>query len=1123
MLHCRKANLTTKMRDKLLALLFTVSLVLAPATGSVAAAPGGLGTDVVESDDETVAFSEGVVDPTAEVQFDEDGGAVDPALADAEGTTTAVVRLDGADQSQIASLDEEAAVDSLKSHAAASQQDVLRFAAQRDGIEVQERFWILNGVLVEIDTSEVDVRTLSRIQGVERVHANFDVSLPEPERTAGTSVETTDGGDDYATTYGLDQIDAPEVWSNFGTQGEGVGVAVLDTGVDPDHPDIQIEDDNFVAVDSEGNVDNVAPFDDEGHGTHVSGTVAGGNASGEHIGVAPGATLYHAKVLGSGGGGSFAQIAGGMEWAANESGVDVVSMSLGATGFFPELIEPVQNLEAAGKLVVSSSGNSGVGSSGTPGNIYEVMAIGASNADGDIASFSSGEKVDTSADWGADAPADWPDEYYVPDYAAPGAAVKSAQNGGGYTEKSGTSMAAPHFAGAVALMLSAGGDSLQKSTIQEALTETADKPPNAAQDRYGDGIIDVYAATQQVTLNQSITGVVTDESGDPVTGATVTTDQGFETVTDKFGEYTLLAEAGTVEVNVTGFGVENATETVEVADGETAVQNFTVTPALGVDPVTGQTDAVEGGEAVGVTVDVANLESYTAELADGYDEANATLFVDGSQVPFGTTIEFDEPLDGPVTVTVETAGGTTGDLSIVHTFGGLGDTTTVTTGPTEVFADVKRVGVVDDSGEYGKDVAETLRGQLPSNYQVDVVGSPTATDSVGTYDAFVVQKLEETNAAAFTNATSGYEAGVVYLDQYGVGSNGIEARSAAIGDPTEVTEGFDGGYPNLVNYPTDHPIFENVGAGGPIQLHEASFSDRVQFTGTEANVLADVSAGSNGDVRGAAVAVDEERWDVLAASLGYTSFVGAGDYLPEADLILGNAVEVAANPPGPAGNISVTNATVTPTQNSTVTVETSVENVSGYEVTLEFDPQKLQVDEVTGIDMADPVVDVDNQAGEVVLTQAQATPVDGAQFAQVDFETVGLESGESATIEVDEATSRVYDTNGSAYITDVDDGAVDVLEAELGDVNADGAVTAGDAVIVQRYIAGLPTETDDSQIAALADVNQDGAVTSADVTAILQMVAGGDDASDADEESSDRSETNVDAPTATGGATAVDA
>lgn len=1116
MLHCRKAKLTTNMRDKLLALLFTVSLVLAPATGSVAAAPGGLGTDVVASDDETVAFSEGVVNPTAEVQFDEDGGVIDPTLTDAEGTVTAVVRLNGADQSRIASMDETAAVDSLKSHAAASQQDVLRFAAQRDGIEVQERFWILNGVLVEIDTSEVDIRTLSRIEGVERVHANFDVSLPEPERTGSTSVETTDGGDEYATTYGLDQINAPEVWSNLGTQGEGVGVAVLDTGVDPDHPDIQIQDENFVAVDDEGNVDNVAPFDDEGHGTHVSGTVAGGNASGEHIGVAPGATLYHAKVLGSGGGGSFAQIAGGMEWAANESGVDVVSMSLGATGFFPELIEPVQNLEAAGKIVVSSSGNSGVGSSGTPGNVYEVMAIGASNADGDIASFSSGEKVDTSEDWGADAPADWPDEYYVPDYAAPGAAVKSAQNGGGYTEKSGTSMAAPHFAGAIALMLSAGGDSLQKSTIQEALTDTADKPADAAQDRYGDGIIDVYAAAQQVTLNQSITGVVTDESGEPVTGATVTTDQGFEAVTDKFGEYTVLAEAGTVDVSVTGFGVENTTETVNVAEGETAVQNFTVTPALGVDPVTGQTDAVEAGQEVGVTVDVANLESYTAELADGYDEANATLFVDGSQVPFGTTIEFDQPLDGPVTVTVETAGGTSGELSVVHTFGGLGDTTTVTTGPTEVFADVKRVGVVDDNDEYGKDVADTLRVQLPANYQVDTVDSTTAVDSVDTYDAFVVQYLDETNAGAFTNATSGYAAGVVYLDQYGVGSNGLEVRSATIDDPTEVTEGFDGGLPHLVNYPADHPIFEGVGTGSPIQLHEASFSDRTQFTGTEANVLADVSAGPS-DVRGSAVAVDEERWDVLAASLGYTSFVGAGDYTPEADLILGNAVEVAANPPGPAGNISVTNATVTPSQNSTVTVETSVEGVSGYEVTLEFDPQKLQVDEVTGIDMADPVVNVDNQAGEVVLTQAQATPVDGAEFADVEFETSGLESGESATIEVNATASRVYDTNGSAYITNVDNGGVDVLAAELGDVNADGTVTAGDAVIVQRYIAGLPTETDDSQIAALADVNQDGAVTSADVTAILQQVAGTADASGDDgEESSDRSETNVEAPAATG-------
>ncbi|ERH12531.1 MAG: hypothetical protein J07HB67_01551, partial [halophilic archaeon J07HB67] len=278
-------------------------------------------------------------------------------------------------------------------------------------------------------------------------------------------------------------------------------------------------------------------------------------------------------------------------------------------------------------------------------------------------------------------------------------------------------MAAPHFAGALALLLAAGGESLDKSTIQETLTETATLPPNADPTRYGDGIIDVQAAAQQVTLNQSVTGVVTDTSGEPVPEATVTTDQGFETVTDKNGGYTVLAQPGEVQVNVSGFGIESASETVQVSENETATLNVTTAATVDVVPLTPQPESVGAGEDVSVTVDVANVESYSAELADGFDQANATLFVDGTEVPFGTTIEFDQPVDGPVTVTVETADDANGELAIDHTFGGLDESLAVTTGPTQVFANLKTVGVVDDDGEYGSDVAATLGEQLPGNYE----------------------------------------------------------------------------------------------------------------------------------------------------------------------------------------------------------------------------------------------------------------------------------------------------------------------------------------------------------------------------------------------------------------------
>ena len=1085
------------MRKKGLAVLFAVLMALAPTAGVAGAAGatsvgGEQSASSAQQVTDRLSFADGVVQRDAAVEFGEPG-QISPSLQDAEGTTTVIVRLGKVDRARLSGLSEQEAVETMKTHAAQTQQNLLRFTGQTDGIEAVERFWILNGVLVEVNTDEVSLEQLSRVEGVERVHPNFDVSLPEPEDSRQTSSdEFSASNDGYETTYGVDQINAPEVWDTFNTQGEGIDVAVLDTGVNPDHPDIEISDDRFVAVDADGNVDESAEaFDNDGHGTHVAGTVAGGNASGEYIGVAPEATMWHAKVLDGTGGGTFAQVAGGMQWAANQSEIEIVSMSLGAGGFSAELIEPQQNLEEAGKILVASAGNSGEGNSGTPGNLYEAIAAGASNENGNIASFSSGQLVDTSEDWGEAAPDDWPSEYYVPDYAAPGVAVKSADYQGGYTELSGTSMSAPHISGAIALMLAVGGENLEQETVEEALSDTAFAPvEDPPQDRYGDGIVDVFNATSQVGLNQSITGTVTGASGESVAGATVTTDQGFETTTNENGEYTVLAETGTAEVTVSGFGIETTSATVEVSENETVTQDFTVDPAFDVTLLSGQPAVIEGGQNTSATAQVANLEAYTAELADGYDEANATLYVNGQQVPFGQTITFDEPTDVTATVTVETAEGTSGNVSVMHTFEGLNQSVEVTTGPTEVFAQFKQVGVVDDNGEFGGAVATTLNEQLPANYAVSVIDSETAIESTGTYDAYVVQNLEEENGEAFTEATVGYDVGTVYLDQWGSDSNGIEVRSEALGDPEETDQSLSGGKPAYAGYPAEHPIFAGVGDGEPIQLHDDTFDDHSWFSGTDATVLADVQAG--GEFEGSGVAVSEARWDILGASLGYTTFIEGESYTDEADVILGNMVTVAANPPEPAGTVTATNATLAPGQESaSVTVKTDIDGVSGYGITVNFDPEKVQVTDVSGVDTADPVVNLDNEEGTLFMTQAQAEGIDNPEFVEVTFDTTALENGESANVSMSAADSAVYDTNGSAFVVGgYDDGQISVLSAQLGDVDADGEITAGDAVVLQRYLVGLPTQVPADQIEALGDVNQDGQITSADVTLILQIVAG---------------------------------
>ena len=1063
-------------RNVIFAAVFTVVLLLAPVGGAVGVAPASGGTDAAT---DAASFGDGVQNPGAPVEFGTQSD-VDPALQEADGTVEVIFRFDAIDRASLQGVTGQAAVQTLKRHSAATQQNFLRYAGSTEGIEVRERFWIANAVLAEVDTDEVSIERVTEIKGVDRAHANFELTVPETQQESASADNVRSA--DYNTTYGLDQINATEVWDEYNTMGEGVGVAVLDTGVDPDHPDIDIDPDNFVEATEDG-VENVDPYDSSDHGTHVSGTVVGGNASGEYIGVAPGAELYHGLVI-PGGGGSFAQVANGMEWAANESGVDIVSMSLGAEGYFPEMIEPTQNIEAAGKVLVASAGNSYEGSSGSPGNVYETIAAGASNEDGGIASFSSGEEVDTDADWGSDAPSDWPDTYVVPDYAAPGVAVKSAQPGGGYQELSGTSMAAPHISGAYALMLSAAGD-IDKSTATGALTETAFAPvEDPDPTRYGDGIIDIKDATDMVALEQEITGTVTDDNGSAIGGASVSTDQGFEATTNGDGEYTVLAETGNVTVTADAFGAESASQTVEVGDNETVTANFSLGPALGVSLESGQASAVEGGQNVSATVQVANLETYTAELGDGFSAENATVYLNGNEIAFGEPVELGG-ISGTATVTVETADGSSGDLSVVHTFEGAGDSLEVTTGPTEVFAEFTQVGVVDDDGEYGSDVASRAASQLPASYELTVIDADTAIDSTDEYDAFVVQQIDEENAEAFADATASVGVGTVYLDQWGSDSNGIEARSNAIGAPAEVDDdlGDESSYTNIA---TDHPVFDGIDSD-TVQLHTGI--DVSYFNGAEGTVLAD--AQFDGDtVPGSGVAVSEDRWDVLGAGLGSTLFVSGDEFTEEANTVLANMVEVAANPPEPAGTVEVTETTVSPGSSAEVTLQTDVSNVSGYEATIEFDPEKLQVEDVSGEDMADPVVEIDNENGEVFLTQAQAEGADSPQMASIEFEVVGMENGEEADVGLVGSESGVFDTTGDAYLTNWEDGQVTVLDGQLGDVNADGEITAGDAVIVQRYIAGLPTEVPDDQIEMLGDVNQDGQITSADVTYILQIVAG---------------------------------
>ena len=386
-------------------------------------------------------------------------------------------------------------VEDLVDHANETQTTVVA-DVEAEGGEVVRRFWLTNALLVRGDDELRD--SLEKRDGV-RTHDNHAFAAPAQADTEDTS--------SFDVKPGVEQVNATGVWEEFGVRGDDVSVAVLDTGVNVTHPDIELrttdpEDPHYPGGWAEfgatGERIDSTPYDAGKHGTHVSGTVAGGNASGTWIGVAPEAELMHAKVFDSDTG-SFARILAGIEWSVSQD-AEVISLSFGmrcegSPTYIDDMVEPIRNAHASGSLVVAATGNEGEGCSSSPGNVYDTLSVGAVNPDGDVPSFSGGAEVETEDAWGENAPSDWPMSYTVPDVTAPGVGVLSAVPGGGYERMDGTSMATPHVAGVAALVESATEDDLTPAEQRAVLTQTATKPGGGDPDtRHGVGVIDSYAA-----------------------------------------------------------------------------------------------------------------------------------------------------------------------------------------------------------------------------------------------------------------------------------------------------------------------------------------------------------------------------------------------------------------------------------------------------------------------------------------------------------------------------------------------------------------------------------------------------------------------------------------------------
>ena len=333
-----------------------------------------------------------------------------------------------------------------------------------------------------------------------------------------------------------------------GYDGSGVTVAVIDTGIDGMHVGLDdMDDDNSTDdpkiigfYDPVNNPDKVNgtevfPYDDQGHGSHCAGTVAGtGAPSYDHPGMAPGAFLVGVKVLDAGGSGSFAVVMAGMQWTVDyryEFNIRAASMSLGGPGAIEwtsseeDSVNRMSNeMVRAGITMLIAAGNSAVSAQiGTPGSSEDAITVGALDKDTSIAIYSSQGPTEEGR--------------IKPNLAFVGSDVMSVAHntGDGYVAFSGTSMATPGTAGTVALMLQANPD-LSPFDVRNILQETATYrechymlanepcaedllPKNRQNNVYGHGHVEALAAVMEAAqrdyqLDDSISVVLETTIGD---------------------------------------------------------------------------------------------------------------------------------------------------------------------------------------------------------------------------------------------------------------------------------------------------------------------------------------------------------------------------------------------------------------------------------------------------------------------------------------------------------------------------------------------------------------------------------------------------------------------------------
>jgi len=643
-----------------------------------------------------------------------------------------------------------AVADALRKTAAASQGKI-RADLDSSGAKYQT-FWATNAIRVSSGSLAMAQKYAGHSE-VEGLYA--PVAYEVPKTTTGTDEKTVN-----ALEWGITNINADDVWSQYNVKGEGITIANIDSGVQFDHPALV---NSYRGNKGDGTFDHnynwfdaaeacaAAPCDNNGHGTHTMGTMAGSDDGANQIGVAPGVKWIAANGCCP----SDAALIQSGQWMLEPVDLmgqhpdaskrpNIINNSWGTINpsTTPFMEDITLAWTASGIFGVWSNGNSGPScqSSGSPGSLVSNYSAGAYDINNNVADFS-GRGVGQNGE-------------IKPNISAPGVNVRSSYPNSTYRSISGTSMAAPHLAGAIALLYSAapsligdveGTRALLNGT---AVDKADDQCGGTAADNnvYGEGLLDALALLNSAPTGETgtLAGTVTDAaSGAPIAGATVTLTgpAARELTAGADGKFSNPLPAGDYQVTVSAFGYGSTTKPATVNKNATTTLNV----ALAAVPTVNVSGAVTDGSGHGWPL---YAKVSVTDRSGVYDYTTPSNGRYSLKLPVGQTytLTYESQYPGYETVTKQVvvgSGNVTANVAVPVKFNSCKTAPGYTTGSDgayETFDGTTTPAgwtVVDNagSGQVWKFTDEALRGNLTGgsgNFAIidsDAYGPGTSQDT----------------------------------------------------------------------------------------------------------------------------------------------------------------------------------------------------------------------------------------------------------------------------------------------------------------------------------------------------------------------------------------------------------